>query len=183
MSFNLMEYAGDTQNENLLRGPAPVPEGYYNVAISKAETKIDEKNGTHMVLFRFSILDGPHRGRTVGAVMTLNNPQNKDREESSRRDFARLNVAVNGPVSDANLYLGRQLMVKVVVGKAASGDMENYIRNFHPLGYDPQTKTVVAPPSTPPANHGQYGPPPAQYQPNPQQQTPPGGAQNPWQRR
>jgi hypothetical protein len=192
---DLMQYAGDTQDSGLLKGPEPIPQGFYSVAVSKAESKVDPQKGTQSVVFRFAVLDGPHRGRTVGAVMGLVNPANRDRETYSRRDFAKLNLAVGGPFAQPETYLGRQLVIKVVVGKGSSGDYENYIREYHPAGYQapgesmPGQTTAYQPPATPPQPVAPVQPP-AGYQPPPlgptQAPTPPAPGQppvNPWARR
>ena len=173
--MDLMQYGQDTQDPSFLRGPDPVPEGFYPVAIAKGETKSDPKTNTDGVLFRFSILSGQFRGRSIGSLMAIRCPSNPEREGYARRDFVKLNLSVGGPFPTPEHYVGKQLVVKVTVSnKTASGDPENFIRGFFPAGYNPETKSV-----DPGYQQPQQQPPQGQYQPPAQQQPPQGQYQPP----
>lgn len=93
----------------------PLPAGWYQAKITKAEVK-DTKAGTgNYIAVRYDILGPTHQGRVVFGNLNIKNP-NSEAERIGREQLGELMRAVGLPrVQDSDELIGGELNIKLKV--------------------------------------------------------------------
>jgi hypothetical protein len=119
----------------------PLPEGWYNAAITGAEIKATKAGDGKYIALKYNITGPSHQGRVVFGNLNIKNASTKA-EEIGRQQLGEIMRAIGlAKVSDTDQLIGGNLGIKLTVrtGEYAG----NEIKSFRALsGVQP---TAVAP--------------------------------------
>jgi Protein of unknown function (DUF669) len=108
----------------------PLPDGYYNVAISNSEMKPNSKGDGHYLALTFKVLDGAHTGRPLYSNLNLKNAS-QQAVEIAYRDLSAIGHAVGVlQIQDSHQLHGIPLKVKVGTQRQADRDPQNVIKAY-----------------------------------------------------
>jgi hypothetical protein len=130
----------------------PLPEGWYNAAITGAEIKSTKAGDGKYIAVKYNITGPSHQGRVVFGNLNIKNASTKA-EEIGRQHLGEIMRAIGlAKVSDTDQLIGGNLGIKLSVrtGEYAG----NEIKGFRALGgAQPSTVALlkVVPPSAAPA--------------------------------
>jgi hypothetical protein len=160
-------------------GFEPVPEGWYNVAITESEVKPTKDNEGAMLVLKASIIDGPHANKPIFIRLNIQNKNQQAVDIAYGELSAICHVTGVYQIGDSSQLHGIPFQVRVVVRPAKDGyDASNDVKGYKDAaGNEPgKAKTQGG---GQPSNFG--GAPQGQGQPqqNPAQGGNPGWGQQP----
>lgn len=171
-----------------------IPAGWVTVGINTAELKVTNNEQGQYIGVDFILIGEFQNGRHIFENYNIQNP-NQKAMEIAYRDLSALGRAINVPViQNTDQLAGRELMIRIVIKKnKKSGEMENNVGAYAPLGTHPeqvakntqnsapvqQQAATTGAPAQQPYNQGGDAPPVTQQQP-PQQAAAPAG--RPWEK-
>jgi hypothetical protein len=130
-----MAFLGQTFNQNDMPesgGFEPVPAGWYQCAIERAELK-DTKSGGQMISVMYKILGPSHEGRTFFGNINIKNA-NPQAEEIGRQELGSIMRAANLPeLTDTDQLMGVNLDVKTKIEKSEQYGDKNAPAGFRPF--------------------------------------------------
>lgn len=111
----------------------PIPDGWYDVTIVKADLKATQKGG-EMLNIRYDVTGPTHQGRVLFGGLNIRNA-NPTAEKIGLQQFGELMAACGlARVKDTDELIGRRLAVKVRTQPARDGyDARNEIKGFRAL--------------------------------------------------
>ena len=109
---------------------APLPEGWYDVSITKTELKNTKTGNGQYISVRYKVNGPTHAGRVVFGNLNIRN-QNQQAEEIGRRDLAALLTATGlTKILNTDALFGKRLMIKLKIrqqdGYEPSNDVKAY---------------------------------------------------------
>lgn len=110
----------------------PLPEGWYNAAITGAEIKATKSGDGKFIACKYTITGPSHQGRVIFGNLNIKNASTKA-EEIGRQQLGEIMRAIGlGKVSDTDQLIGGNLGIKLVVktGEYAG----NEVKGFRALG-------------------------------------------------
>lgn len=129
-----MAFLGETFDTTSLpegRSYDPVPEGWYNATISKADVMPTKAGTGTKIDMRYDITGPAQQGRAVFSALNIRNPNPKS-EEIGRQQLGDIMRAIGlAKVQDTDQLIGGSLLIKLAT-KAADGqyDASNEIKGF-----------------------------------------------------
>jgi hypothetical protein len=127
----------------------PIPAGWYDATIAKAELMPTKANDGQYIKLRYDITGPTHQGRVVFGNLNIRNKSVKA-EEIGRQQLGELMRAIGLPkVNDTDQLIGGILSIKLTI-KPADGQYEagNEVKGFKALGGSvpamPSTASAVA---------------------------------------
>jgi hypothetical protein len=126
----------------------PLPAGKYLAVITDSEKKPTKAGTGHYFQFTFQVVDGPHKGRNLRALLNLDNP-NAKAVEIARAELSAIcrAVGVLAPTDSVELH-NLPLVINVKCKKREdTGELTNEVR-----GYARKETPPPAARSQPPAN-------------------------------
>lgn len=128
---------------------APIPAGWYNASITKAEIRATKDKLGEYVAIRYDILGPQHQGRVVfGNINTKN--KSSQAEEIGRQQLGSIMRAVGlNTLNDTDQLIGSTLQIKVGISEQAGYEPSNDVRGYKAIegGAMPQAQQF-APEST-----------------------------------
>jgi hypothetical protein len=115
-------------------GFEPVPEGWYNVAISESEMKPTKDGAGAMLVLKMSIIDGPHTGKPIFTRLNLQNANQQAVDIAYGELSAICHVTGVFQVADSSQLHGIPFQVKVNVRKGTD-DKGNSFESNDVKGY------------------------------------------------
>jgi hypothetical protein len=123
LNFNAAETAPEM-------GFKPVPVGTYRMAIVESEQKENKAQTGHYIKFKFQIIEGEHKGRSVTTFLNLDHPKAQvvqiAQGELSCICHA---VGVLSPQATEDLH-NIELDVELGMSKDQNGEMQNKIKKY-----------------------------------------------------
>lgn len=110
----------------------PLPEGWYNSVISKAELKETKAGDGELISVKYTITGPTHQGRVVFGNLNVKNASTKA-EEIGRQQLGQIMRAIGlAKVNNTDQLIGGNLSIKLVVktGEYAG----NEIKGFQAIG-------------------------------------------------
>jgi hypothetical protein len=132
----------------------PLPEGWYNAAITGAEVKSTKAGDGKYIACKYTITGPTHQGRVIFGNLNIKNPSTKA-EEIGRQQLGEIMRAIGlATVRDTDQLIGGNLGIKLSVktGEYAG----NEVKGFKALGGASVGAAKVAAPSAAP---GKAAPP------------------------
>lgn len=133
---------------------APLPDGWYNVVINKADIK-DTKDGSgQYVAVRYDVTGPSHQGRVVFGNLNIKN-KSSAAEDIGRQQLGSLMRAIGlARVDDTDQLIGGNLSIKLATRVQEGYDPTNEIKGFKSLDgqqssaptSNSSTSTKAAPP-------------------------------------
>lgn len=133
----------------------PLPEGWYNAAITDAEIKDTKAGDGKYIACKYTITGPTHQGRVVFGNLNIKNASTKA-EEIGRQQLGEIMRAIGlAKVSDTDQLIGGNLSIKLTVrtGEYAG----NEIKGFKASGGAPTAAPSFSKPSAP--STGKAAPP------------------------
>lgn len=121
----------------------PLPEGWYEVAMTGAELK-DTKAGTgKYIKVEYTVIGENYTGRKIWGNLNIQNPSEKA-EEIGRRQLNSLMSAVGiDQLEDTDQLVGNDLKIKLKIREAKDGyDASNDVSGFKSLGEKPSQSST-----------------------------------------
>jgi hypothetical protein len=110
----------------------PLPEGWYNATITKAEVKPTKAGTGSYIGLRLDITGPTHQGRVIFCNLNINNP-NPKAEEIGRQQLNQIMGALGLPtVKDSDQLLGGAVAVKIKI-KVEGEDKKNDVAGFRAI--------------------------------------------------
>jgi hypothetical protein len=110
----------------------PIPEGWYNATIVKAEVKPTKSGTGSYIGLRLDITGPTYQGRVIFCNLNINNP-NPKAEEISRQQLNQIMGALGLPtVKDSDQLVGGAVAVKVKI-KVEGEDKKNDVAGFRAI--------------------------------------------------
>lgn len=130
MNFDFLDFSNDKVQES---GFAVLPNGNYDVAITKAEIK-DTKSGGKMINLCFKVFAGEYTNRTVFASLNIVNSSEKA-QQIGRGQFKKILEILEMPQKLSNIedLLGRMLTITVKVEKSEQWGEQNRVTSYKAL--------------------------------------------------
>jgi hypothetical protein len=125
----------------------PLPEGWYNAAITGAEIKATKAGDGKYIACKYAITGPTHQGRVVFGNLNIKNPSTKA-EEIGRQQLGDIMRAIGlAKVQDTDQLIGGNLGIKLSV---RTGEYEgNEIKAFRALsGSAPAPVSILSTPSS-----------------------------------
>jgi hypothetical protein len=123
----------------------PLPEGWYNAAITGAEIKATKAGDGKYIACKYTITGPTHQGRVVFGNLNIKNASTKA-EEIGRQQLGEIMRAIGlAKVADTDQLIGGNLCIKLTVrtGEYAG----NEIKGFRALGGAQGASTVASKPA------------------------------------
>ena len=110
----------------------PLPEGWYNATIVKAEVKPTKAGTGSYIGLRLDITGPTHQGRVIFCNLNINNP-NQKAEEIGRQQLNQIMGALGLPtVRDSDQLIGGTVSVKIKI-KIEGEDKKNDVAGFRAI--------------------------------------------------
>ena len=125
----------------------PLPEGWYNAAITGAEIKATKAGDGKYIALKYNITGPSHQGRVIFGNLNIKNASTKA-EEIGRQQLGEIMRAIGlAKVSDTDQLIGGNLGIKLSV---RTGDYAgNEIKAFRALnGSSPAPTSILSTPSS-----------------------------------
>lgn len=157
-----------------------LPAGKYTVRIAHAETRTSKATGNPYINLRYDVVEGEYAGRgrlfDMFAVWS-DNPEFALRRFRALREAVGLNPSTGGCLAE---LLEREMVVRVATresrrSNAASGELENVVKQYLPAARKPAPAAPAPKPSAAPK--AMAAPAPAQAPVEPSETT---GSAKPW---
>jgi len=106
----------------------PLPEGWYNAAITGAEIKATKAGDGKFIACKYTITGPSHQGRVIFGNLNIKNASTKA-EEIGRQQLGEIMRAIGlAKVSDTDQLIGGNLGIKLVVktGEYAGNEVKGY---------------------------------------------------------
>lgn len=149
-----MAFLGQRFNANDLpqgSGFDPLPPGWYEAEIKKAEVKPTKNQDGTRLNIQFTILGPTHEGRVVFAGLNIELPSSPKAEEIGRQQFGDLLRALGlEEVEDSDELVGYQLRIRLKIREQEGYDPTNDVNGYKPLEdaeARPQRQAAATPPS------------------------------------
>jgi hypothetical protein len=128
----------------------PLPEGWYNTTIVKAEVKTTKAGTGQFIELRMDVTGPTHQGRVIFTNLNINNP-NPKAEEIGRQQLNQIMGALGLTViRDSDQIIGGNVAVKVAI-KVEGEDKKNEVKGFKAIsGSAPPAPKAAPPASAPP---------------------------------
>jgi len=127
-----------------------LPDGWYNVTITKAELGTTKAGNGQKIDLRYDITGPTNQGRVIFGALNIRNPSQKA-EEIGRQQLGEIMRAVGlVKVQDTDELIGKSLAVKVKTRPAENGyEARNEVAGFRAIagGMAPAVTPVPATPS------------------------------------
>jgi hypothetical protein len=123
----------------------PLPEGWYNATIVKAEVKTTKAGTGQFIELRMDVTGPTHQGRVIFCNLNINNP-NPKAEEIGRQQLNQIMGALGLPtVRDSDQLIGGNVAVKVAI-KVEGEDKKNEVKGFKAItGSAPPAPSASSP--------------------------------------
>lgn len=142
MGFLGTTYSTDELPEG--RGFEPIPVGWYEAEIKKAEVKPTKDGSGTRLNVQFSITGPTHAGRVVFAGLNIELPNSPEGQRIGKEQFGDLLRAVGlETIDDSDELVGFNLRIKVKTKPAT----EQYEANSEAAGFRPLEDGADAPPA------------------------------------
>ena len=125
-------------------GFEPIPEGWYQAQIAKAELK-DTKDGTGQYInLQFSITGPSYEGRVIFGMLNIKN-KSQQAEEIGRQQLGEVMRALGlARVQDTDELVGGRIQIKVGVQPAKDGyEARNNVKSYKAIEGSPAPGTVA----------------------------------------
>lgn len=135
----------------------PLPEGWYNAAITGAEIKATKAGDGKFIAVKYTVTGPTHQGRVVFGNLNIKNASTKA-EEIGRQQLGEIMRAIGlGKVSDTDQLIGGNLGIKLSVktGEYAG----NEVKGFRALSNPAQGVSFKAPAAAAPTAPAKAAPP------------------------
>lgn len=106
----------------------PLPEGWYNAAITGAEVKATKAGDGKYIACKYTITGPTHQGRVVFGNLNIKNAST-DAEKKGRRQLGEIMRAIGlAKVSDTDQLIGGNLGIKLIVktGEYVGNEVKGY---------------------------------------------------------
>ena len=106
----------------------PLPEGWYNAAITGAEIKATKANDGKYIAVKYTITGPTHQGRVIFGNLNIKNASTKA-EEIGRMQLGSIMRAIGlAKVTDTDQLIGGNLSIKLVVktGEYSGNEIKGY---------------------------------------------------------
>ena len=106
----------------------PLPEGWYNAAITSAEIKDTKAGDGKLIFVKYAITGPSHQGRVVFGNLNIKNASTKA-EEIGRQQLGEIMRAIGlSSVRDTDQLIGGNLSIKLVVktGEYAGNEIKGF---------------------------------------------------------
>jgi len=127
-----------------------LPDGWYNVTITKAELGTTKAGNGQKIDMRYDITGPTNQGRVIFGALNIRNPSQKA-EEIGRQQLGEIMRAVGlAKVQDTDELIGKSLAVKVKTRAAENGyEARNEVAGFRAIagGMAPAVAAPAAAPS------------------------------------
>lgn len=127
-----------------------LPDGWYNVTITKADLGTTKAGNGQKIDIRYDITGPTHQGRVLFGALNIRNPSQKA-EEIGRQQLGEIMRAVGlAKVQDTDELIGKSLAVKVKTRPAENGyEARNEVSGFKAIagGMAPAVAAAPAAPS------------------------------------
>ena len=136
----------------------PLPEGWYNAAITGAEIKATKANDGKYIAVKYTITGPTHQGRVIFGNLNIKNASTKA-EEIGRMQLGSIMRAIGlAKVTDTDQLIGGNLSIKLTVktGEYAGNEIKDYraiggvtpaaVAPFKPVGPSTAAGVKAAPP-------------------------------------
>lgn len=111
-------------------GYEPVPEGWYNVAISESEIKpTRDKEGAYLQL-KAQVIDGPHTGKPIYIRLNIQNKNQQAVDIAYGELSAICHVTGVYQIGDSSQLHGIPFQLRVIVTKGQNGDPGNEVKGY-----------------------------------------------------
>lgn len=108
----------------------PLPEGWYDATITKAEVKPTKAGTGSFIAIRFDITGPTHQGRIVFMNLNITNPNPKAEEIGRGQLNAIMGALGLSTVRDSDQLLNGRLQIKLTIKKEEGRDPENDVKGF-----------------------------------------------------
>ena len=128
MAFLDQEYSVDTLPVGNTGNFEPLPEGWYNAAITGAEIKATKAGDGKYISCKYTITGPSHQGRVIFGNLNIKNASTKA-EEIGRQQLGEIMRAIGlAKVSDTDQLIGGNLGIKLIVktGEYAGNEVKGY---------------------------------------------------------
>lgn len=128
MAFLDEEYSVDTLPVGNTGNFEPLPEGWYNAAITGAEIKATKAGDGKYIACKYTITGPSHQGRVIFGNLNIKNASTKA-EEIGRQQLGEIMRAIGlAKVSDTDQLIGGNLGIKLIVktGEYAGNEVKGY---------------------------------------------------------
>jgi hypothetical protein len=136
----------------------PLPEGWYNAAITGAEIKATKANDGKYIAVKYTITGPSHQGRVIFGNLNIKNASTKA-EEIGRQELGEIMRAIGlAKVTDTDQLIGGNLSIKLIVktGEYSGNEIKGYkalggsapaaVAPFKPVGPSAAAVGKAAPP-------------------------------------
>ena len=126
----------------------PLPAGWYQAKITKAEVKQTKAGTGSYIAVRYDILGPSHQGRVVFGNLNIKNP-NSEAERIGREQLGELMRAIGLPrVQDSDELIGGELSIKLKVRQSEQYGDSNDVAGFRAIaGAQPPAPRPAAAPA------------------------------------
>lgn len=128
MAFLDQEFTLDTLPVGNTGNFEPLPEGWYNAAITGAEIKPTKAGDGKYIACKYTITGPSHQGRVIFGNLNIKNASTKA-EEIGRQQLGEIMRAIGlAKVSDTDQLIGGNLGIKLIVktGEYAGNEVKGY---------------------------------------------------------
>ena len=128
MAFLDQEFTLDTLPVGNTGNFEPLPEGWYNAAITGAEIKATKAGDGKYIACKYTITGPSHQGRVIFGNLNIKNASTKA-EEIGRQQLGEIMRAIGlAKVSDTDQLIGGNLGIKLIVktGEYAGNEVKGY---------------------------------------------------------
>lgn len=156
-NFNMPIVRSQLPQEEVFK---PLPEGKYIAMIAKAEIKDTKSMTGQYVNFKYTIVDGQHKGRSFFDIVNISNPN----QQAVDIGLARLNtiLTIGGIETLQNTQQLINITVLATIG--FSDEIRNGERQNRVVKLESPTQQSQVQQQAQPVYHQQYTPPPMQQQ-------------------
>ena len=112
---------------------SPLPDGFYNVVVTKAEVLITKDGDGQYISMRYSVTGPTHQGRVVFGNLNIKN-KSSVAEDIGRQQLGSLMRSIGlDRVDDTDQLIGGNLSVKIVTRTQEGYKPTNEIKAFRPI--------------------------------------------------
>lgn len=132
----------------------PIPEGWYDAIIAKAEVKPTKDGTGKYINVRYDVLGPTHQGRVVFSIVNIRNKSAQAQSIGVQQLGSIMRAIGLNRVDDTDQLIGGTLQIKVTIRKQEGYEPTNDVRGFK------ATEGAAMPTiSAPPASTGKAAPP------------------------
>ena len=123
----------------------PLPEGWYNAAITGAEIKATKAGDGKFIACKYTITGPTHQGRVVFGNLNIKNP-NPKAEEIGRQQLGDIMRAIGlAKVVDTDNLIGGQISIKLSIKDDPKYGASNEVKGFRSVSGSSAPATSVIP--------------------------------------